>query len=125
MDGFATFTKTINLEEGDVYPVFATLKSNSPLTKDYYSKHLGDLSATMLHVEVNGGTGEVRSLFPLKGNGFEVKQIMGPKGFSHFQVTCHVNVISRLDCKFEARAAVFADPILLNPNFFVFVYKDM
>jgi len=124
MDGFAAFTKKLNLEEGDTYPLFAVLKSDSPSTKDYYEQHPDDQLATQVQAAVEESTAPVLNLFPLKGDGFVVELVAGTGNFSQFQVTCRVAVISRLDCKSAARAAVNANPILLNPQSYVFVFND-
>jgi len=124
MPGFDDFTQGLVLEDGDVYPVFAMLKSNSPTTQGYYGEHPDDQGVLGAQGAWYNEIAPTYDLFPLKGKGFTISLKETKSGFYDFHVSCHVDVITRLACKSEVRATLFGPPFLLLPEHYVFVFTD-
>jgi len=125
MKGFAEHLQVITLEDGDWYPVYALLESNSAETRNYYDNHVNDQVAFEgLNWRRMTGLGEVSEFFPMRGYGFEAVLKNLENDDPHVQVTCHIDVISRQECKTVVRSTLADAPYLLDASDHVFVFID-
>lgn len=129
MTGFDTYAKTFTLEDGDTLPVNAMLESNSEETKDYYSEHEeeGKVGEWITSKEIVLRDAIDDGKIPFDGIGYRIEYVEPGIDWDEYYllVICDPAVLSRAECKLEARAALSSESgPYLWPDGYRIVYQD-
>ncbi|MDR1432412.1 MAG: hypothetical protein LBI99_09880 [Propionibacteriaceae bacterium] len=129
MPGFASYTKTVFVEDGDSNPVYAVLYSNSPDTAHYYDKQSEDSNTSdWIGVQYMNLDASQKYL-PINVNGYkiEVKDFHDLDNY-YLLVTCDLSATTHDTCKKNAKKTIqdTSDPGLgLRPALYTIIYKDV
>ena len=126
MAGFDDFSRTVTLEAGDYEAVFTALESNSPTTADYYDTHYdGGVIEWITDRWVDLDDAVADGDLPYQGDGFRIDLGTGSDAsdYNYLQVTCDLQVLTRLECKAAATDAV-SSQVGLEANFYKLIFLD-